>query len=201
MKLIVITPPYFFSQEACIIAGLLERGADRIHLRKPGSDVEGMTRLIEAIPRRLRQHLTLHDHFHLALRYGVGGIHLNSRNPLPPKDYRGLLSCSCHSTEEVTRHKPMADYLFLSPIFDSLSKEGYQAAFAEEELDWAMRAGIIDCKVMALGGVTAQHVPQLRQWNFGGMAMLGGVWQDFHDGDDASEVYRRFDDVRRMVSA
>ena len=67
------------------------------------------------------------------------------------------------------------DYVFLSPVFNSISKQGYEAAFTDEQLDAAARSGLLDHRVMALGGIMPECAPQLRRWHFGGGAMLGCI--------------------------
>mgnify|MGYP001776706817 CR=1 FL=1 len=188
MRIIVITAPEFLSDEAAMLAALLEHGADRIHLRKPGCTAGELAALIERLPSKYYPRISLHDHFGLQARYGIGGIHLNSRNPLAPRGYKGVVSRSCHSLDEVARHKASMDYMFLSPIFDSISKAGYQAAFSPGVLDEAAKQGIIDRKVIALGGVSAKKMPQVRSWGFGGIALLGAVWQSCHTPTDAEVV-------------
>ena len=81
----------------------------------------------------------------------------------------GLVSRSCHSLDELTAE---ANYLFLSPIFDSISKPGYRAAFSAEEL-----RGKVDGRVFALGGVTFEQLPYIQELGFGGAAMLGAAWR------------------------
>ena len=83
------------------------------------------------------------------------GIHLNARNPKEPHDYAGHVSCSCHSVEEVKNKKHFYDYVFMSPIYDSISKVNYYSTYTAEELRDAQRTKIIDSKVMALGGINA----------------------------------------------
>ena len=129
MRVTVITSPCFLPDEASLLEALLAYGADRIHLRKPGCSEQELACLIEQLPPHCLPRLSLHDHFGLTERYGIGGIHLNGRNPVPPPGYRGIVSRSCHSLSEVAQYKAEVDYLFLSPIFDSISKTGYQAAF------------------------------------------------------------------------
>ena len=73
------------------------------------------------------------------------------------------------------KYKNDYDYVFLSPIFDSISKAGYKSSFTEEMLKDASSKGIIDKKVVALGGVTLDMIPYLKELNFGGAAMMGGV--------------------------
>ena len=53
---------------------------------------------------------------------------------------------SCHSLEEVAKYKATCDYVFLSPIYDSISKEGYPSAYTTDSLQKARQAGIIDAK-------------------------------------------------------
>ena len=133
MRIIVITDTPFAASEAESIRILLSEGADRVHLRKPQSAENDMRRLIEALPPELYPRLTLQDHLYLAGEYGIGGVHLNARNPEIPAGFGGLVSRSCHSFEELASH-PTEDYLFLSPIYDSISKTGYRAGYAPDEL-------------------------------------------------------------------
>ena len=134
MKWIVITSPDFVPGEAFFIDKLFGHGLDLLHLRKPGASADECRDLLERIPERWRGQVVLHEHFELAEAYGVHGIHLNRRNPQAPEGYGGSVSCSCHSLEEVAASKPRRQYVFLSPIFDSISKVGYAAAFPEEQL-------------------------------------------------------------------
>lgn len=177
MEWIAITREEFFDAEAEAIALLLDGGCARVHLRKPTASERQMRELIERIPSRCYDRLSLHDRHELAAEYGLGGVHLNSRNPLPPADFRGAVSRSCHSVGELRRY-PREDYLFLSPIYDSLSKAGYRSAFAADTLQRAAAEGWIDRRVFALGGITPARLPELAGWHFGGAAFLGYIWGD-----------------------
>ena len=75
------------------------------------------------------------------------------------------------------RHKAECDYVFLSPIYDSISKEGYSSAYPFDTLQKAQQAGIIDSKVIALGGISLEHLPEIASLGFGGAALLGDIWQ------------------------
>ena len=105
------------------------------------------------------------------------GIHLNGRNPTAPAGFTGHISRSCHSLEEVAKYKAACDYVFLSPIYDSISKEGYSSAYTTGSLQKVRQAGIIDAKVMALGGVTTAHFPEISSLGFGGAVLLGDIWK------------------------
>ena len=181
MKWIVITTPEFITNEARYIEQLFEAGIDLLHLRKPDSCIEDCDRLIQEINPKWYPKIVIHDHFELCEKYQLHGIHLNRRNHEIPKVFHGSVSRSCHNLAEVIDKKDGFDYVFLSPIFDSISKQGYQHAFNDETLSRAAQKGIINKKVIALGGITNEKIPQLKTWHFGGAAFLGAVWNDRDD--------------------
>ena len=175
MLWLVITSPSFIPDEASFLNRLFAHGVDIVHLRKPGATAEECAKLLDGLTSDDRRRIVIHDFFELAEPYGLKGIHLNARRNTVPDGYEGHISRSCHSLEEVKRYKDACDYVFLSPIFDSVSKQGYASAFADETLRQASKDGIIDHKVVALGGVTPDKISYLRRLGFGGAAMLGCV--------------------------
>ena len=182
MEWIVITSPGFLQGEADFIDRLFGHGLDRLHLRKPGADIGECRRLLDGISREWLPRIVVHDNFGLCREYGLGGVHLNGRNPMAPPNHEGSGSRSCHSLEEIFRYKGECDYLTLSPIFNSISKQGYMAAFGPGQLAAARDSGLIDRRVMALGGVTLENIPRVKELGFGGVAILGDVWQRMADG-------------------
>ena len=182
MEWIVITSPGFLQGEADFIDRLFGHGLDRLHLRKPGADIGECRRLLDGISREWLPWIVVHDNFGLCREYGLGGVHLNGRNPMAPPNHEGSVSRSCHSLEEISRYKGECDYLTLSPIFNSISKQGYMAAFGPGQLAAARDSGLIDSRVIALGGVTLENIPRVKELGFGGVAILGDVWQRMADG-------------------
>lgn len=178
MKLVVITRPDFFEGETDIVNDLFRSGMERLHLRKPKASEDELSAWLQSIDRQHYGRIVLHDCFSLVEKFSLGGVHLNSRNPEAPENIQGItVSRSCHSIDEVAEHKGRCNYLFLSPIYDSISKEGYGAAFSCIELKRAAEEGIIDSQVFALGGVSLEHIPEIRSLGFGGAAVLGALWQ------------------------
>ena len=175
MLWITVTSPSFFDGEASFIGRLLSGGVDIVHLRKPGAAESDCARLLDALTAEERKRIVIHDFFELAGPYGLRGIHLNARRSEIPAGYTGHVSRSCHSLEEIERWKPVCNYVFLSPVFDSISKQGYRAGVTPEILRRASEEGIIDEKVIALGGVTPDKLQLLHSLGFGGAAMLGYV--------------------------
>ena len=181
MKWITITSPEFLSGEAIFIGKLFSQGLDLLHLRKPEASLEAYKQLLLQIPEQWHSRIVLHEHFKLAEEYKLHGIHLNRRCSVTPNAFHGSISCSCHTIEEVITQKESKDYVFLSPIFDSISKVGYHAAFSPTSLKQAAIENVIDEKVIALGGITANNIPLVKEWHFGGGALLGDIWKRMSD--------------------
>jgi thiamine-phosphate pyrophosphorylase len=215
MKLIVISTEDYFAKETEAVSLLFVAGLQIFHLRKPNFDIEEMRKFLKKIPSKFHNRIVLHDNFSLLNEFGLKGIHLNRRNPHyisshPSKrgEYSPLLeglgqvsiSKSCHSLEEAKNSVSQFDYVFLSPIFDSISKNGYSKAFSNEELLNAKSDGIINEKVIALGGITPENIPQVANYGFGGIAILGGIWGDFEKTGDKTKLLERFEKYKIMVN-
>lgn len=187
MRVIVITEAEFQDYEPERIVALLDSGAAwRVHIRKPGCEEGAMRRLIETIPERLYQRLSLNDCQWLAADYGLGGVHLNGRCHAAPVGFVGLKSRSCHSVEEAECFADETDYRFLSPVFDSISKQGYSGRFSEMGADAQLPPD-----TFALGGVTPARFGELAAMGFAGAALLGYVWSSGDEG--------RFENVVREI--
>lgn len=176
-RLIAITTESDYPDEPELIALMLTEGIDLIHIRKPAWDEERMRSLIASIDERWHNRLVLHSHFRLTEEFGLHGVHLNSRALHAPEGYKGPISCSCHSIQELQERSPQMDYCTLSPIFNSISKSGYISHFTDTELTYAQHCGIINSKTMALGGINAENISILWSWGFGGACILGYLWE------------------------
>ena len=187
MKLIIITTPHFWEGEAEAVEMLFHEGLESLHLRKPQASEEEMRCFLCSIPLEYHARIVTHEHFNLLNDFKLKGVHLNGRQPQIPAGWKGHVSRSCHSLEEVAIHKSCCQYVFLSPIYDSISKTGYRAAFQPDTLKEAARCVIIDTQVIALGGISAARLPEVKAMGFGGAALLGDVWQ--HTGQELAEYF------------
>lgn len=195
MKWITITSPKFLSGEAIFIDKLFSQGLDLLHIRKPDAPLEAYKLFLLQIPKQWYSRIVLHEHFALAEEFGLHGIHLNRRYSVAPNAFHGSISCSCHTIEEVITQKESKDYVFLSPIFDSISKVGYHAAFSPTLLKQAAIENLIDEKVIALGGITANNISLVKEWHFGGVALLGDIWKRMSD----SQVDEYLNHIRTLL--
>lgn len=176
MKIIAITVPKMIDEDAYLISNLLKMGIHSIHLRKPEATINECRQLLTKLTDAERAKIIIHDYPELYTEFSLKGIHINKNITSLPDGYNGFKTRSCHSFEEIERYKTEYDYLFLSPIFDSISKVGYKSGFTKEELLKASTSGIIDHKVIALGGITLDMLPYFQELNFGGIAMIGGIY-------------------------
>ena len=165
----VITSPVFYAGEDVFISRLVRHGVDIIHLRKPEACASDCARLLDRLTDQERSRITIHDFFELAGPYGL----------------------------RVKRYKEECSYVFLSPVFDSISKQGYSAAFSPDTLFRASAEGIIDSKVFALGGVTPDKAGLLSTLGFGGAVMLGCVDAIAHMPE--AEQDERLEEIRIKI--
>ncbi len=192
MKLAVITQPFFFDSEALMINQMFDAGLEKLHLRKPGASSVRLERFLAEISENRLDRIVVHSHFELVGKWGLRGAHFGKDRSMDIIGFTGTKSFSCHSFEEVIEYKPHCDYVFLSPVFNSISKPGYSSAFTDAELVCAVRCGVTDSKVFALGGVTEGALPYLAQRGFGGAAVLGDVWEN---ADPPERVRKLLDTV------
>lgn len=168
---VVITPEQIASDEAEAIASMLDDGCWRVHIRKPNADKDTLRSYLDVLCGKVdAKRLSMHYYHDLALEYGFGGLH-------GVTDKQNVMrSISCHSLEEVENAKDV-DYLFVSPVFDSISKQGYKAAIDIGKAGDLIRKGL-GPEVVALGGIEESNLAVLSEAGFNGIALLGAVWRD-----------------------
>lgn len=200
-KLILITSAEDFIGEVEALKALYDYGLTRIHLRKPEWSREKTESFLSHLPVDICKIIRLHDHYDLYSQYNLNGIHLNSHHENRPDNYNGLVSYSCHSLAQVVKNKPSKDYVFLSPIFDSISKDGYDRAFSELDLQEAKEKGYIDSQVVALGGVNAERISFLKEKGFGGAAILGAMWSEYKQDKDIKKLLKKWEIFQQAAKA
>ena len=202
MKLVIMTRFAFFVEEHNILTSLFEEGMENLHLYKPDSEPVYSERLLSLLPEDYYKRITVHDHFYLRDEFGLRGIHLNQPDSPLPYGYRGQVSRTCHSIDELREAKKQSSYVFLSTIYDSLSDPADRQTFTPDQLREASRKGLIDRHVYALGGITVENIRPLRDFGFGGVVVCGDLWNrfDIHHGQDFKEVIAHFQKLQKAVS-
>jgi thiamine-phosphate pyrophosphorylase len=86
------------------------------------------------------------------------------------------LSTSIHDIPSLPRVEHF-NYVFYSPVFNSISKPGYNSKVSEDLI--LDKAGY-ETKVIALGGVQVSNLPRIKRMGFDGAAVLGTLWNEPH---------------------
>lgn len=178
-KVIIITSPNFVKNEVSIICSLFEAGLKTLHLRKPSYTRNELKEFIESVPKKFHKHLVLHSHYSLCKKFKLKGIHLtekSKKNNLPDwfNTKKFTLSASFHSIKALELSKRKYNYVFLSPVFNSISKKNYSARFQDDELSHACKK---HKNLIALGGIDVKTIKKVKHLGFNGAAALGYIWE------------------------
>ncbi|HEY4206146.1 MAG TPA: thiamine phosphate synthase [Puia sp.] len=197
--LVVITRPVFFPGEAGCLEGLLAAGVEKLHLRKPGAGEDALEALLKQLNPCWYPRLVLHGGRELqglAARYVIPQVHcplreLDSEGPLGIRHRYPLLSASLHSWEELKKMEVAGlSYVFMSPVFNSISKPGYTANPSLLQRP----AGPYPCKVIGLGGVDRDTIGELVRGGWDGAAVLGWIWEQ------PGAVVERYEQLKNSIS-
>jgi thiamine-phosphate pyrophosphorylase len=184
MKLVVISPEQDEPREIAVLGALFKAGLERYHVRKPHWPAVQLERWLRALPTDWRTRLVLHQHHELVATFDLGGYHWRDDGSAPrtPSANNGLTSRSCHDLAMLRTALGHYDSVFFGPVFPSISKPGHGPSdnFITTEISFRLNSRTPDERrttVLALGGVTAASLPQIRALGFDGVAVLGAVWQ------------------------
>ena len=178
--LIVISHSEKFKDEIDHFENLINEGVDFLHLRKPSLSRSELEKLILEIPFSLRKKISIHNHFDLAEKYDLGGIHFTEKSKqflseFSDSEFR--ISVSSHSFEDIKVLPDFVNYTFLSPVFDSISKQNYNGIFNSEKTKSFLETNF-PFKVLALGGISKENIFQVKNLGFDGAALIGSVWNN-----------------------
>lgn len=182
MKIIVISYPNRYPNEASIINDLFKNGLDILHLRKPLYSKEAMCYLLDMINIEYHNRIVIHSHYDLYLNniYDLNGIHLTKDSKSYINKYintTSKVSVSTHSFDEVLLFKDKTRYMFISPVFDSISKKNYKSNISIEKL----KNNSYINKLVALGGIQNINIESIKKLNLYGIALLGHIWKKNHE--------------------
>ncbi len=160
----------------------LQAGARLIQLREKELPPQDLLELAHSLTELAHQHnakLLINTHTDIAHRVGADGVHRPAAGPTVDElrsqlEPDAIIGVSTHSLAEARAAAEQgADYITLSPIFESASKPGYGPALGVDEL--ARVCDAVDVPVYALAGVTPERVAACVQAGAYGVAVMGGV--------------------------
>lgn len=178
--LAVISKENITKDEANIVNQLFRNGLSCFHLRKKTTKEQYYRNYIEAIEPHFRDKIMLHNFHDLAIEYNLKGVHWKEANRQVDnlekevnkfKEKGFCCSTSYHQKEELEQTAALFNYVFLSPVFSSISKTEY----AGKNLDVT---NLNRNNIFALGGVKVSNINDSKKLGYNGVATLGSVWLD-----------------------
>lgn len=157
-------------------------GADAIQLRdKNVSDdvFRGYAAEIRGICSEHNALFIVNDRLRIALECGADGAHLG-QSDCPVSEARGMvpdgfiLGCSVGSVEEAVKaESDGADYVALSPVFDTSSKRDADPGHGLSVLSDIKKA--VGIPVIAIGGIDRDNAPSVIEAGADGVAVISAV--------------------------
>ncbi|MBX7107232.1 MAG: thiamine phosphate synthase [Chitinophagales bacterium] len=198
MKVVVISSPEEVADEVKIMTALFKAGLERYHLRKPRFSTNKLRRLLNRVPVEYRDRIVIHSHHELCVPYKLAGIHITEHHRkrhywqtwllmkyLKLRRPQLEITAGFHTIGSLRTERFDYAYVFLSPVFDSISKIGYRSTFHEDSLQKVISKS--DYKVFALGGVDEDKIEKAAGLGFYGVALLGSIWKS----DEPVEKFKR----------
>ncbi|WP_372754145.1 thiamine phosphate synthase [Mariniflexile sp.] len=176
--IVLIAPEKDVNNEISILNRLFEAGLTHFHLRKPYKNYQAHCDYLNQIDSKYHNRIITH-HFHeLINNFNLKGIHFqeakrreSTLEMLTNIKTNNLISISSsfHSPQELMACKFNFDYHLLSPVFSSISKQGYQGQGFNVN-------HITNKTIIGLGGATYKNLFEFDKLGYKGVAVLGSIW-------------------------
>lgn len=186
-KTIVYTSEQLIKDEIFYLNDLLASGLSQLHLRKPKTPKYVLENLIMNIDPRQHHKLVIHSHYDLLDKYQLKGIHFTKKflEKSHPWNFKTLIEASkfkkytlskgIHSIEELDNLENFYDFVSLSPVFDSISKENYIGKIEEFRAFYNHKN--YNVAVYALGGINLDNFHICKEMGFDGAIFMGSIWK------------------------
>ena len=162
-----------------VVAAALDAGLPAVQLRDrdlPGRPLLALAERLRVLTARAGALLLVNDRVDVAVAAGADGVHLGgasmpvevARRLLPPG---ALVGVSTHAVPEVAA--ATADFAFFGPVHATPSKAAFGPPQGVARLREAVAVARIP--VLAIGGITRPHIPDLRAAGAAGVAVIRAI--------------------------
>ena len=176
-----------------VVAACAAAGLPSVQVREkdlPVADIAALCRRIRGL--RPSPFLIVNDRADVALAVGADGVQrthasLSVADLRLIADKRVKVGASVHSVDDAVKAADDgADWVFFGPVYDTPSKRAYGAPQGLATL--ARTAVAVDIPVIAIGGITAERVPEVRDAGAHGVAVISAILC----ADDPTSATSRF---------
>ena len=196
MRLIVFSSSEMHPKEIETVNQMFDEGLEYFHLRKTKFNAEELENYLERIKQKHHNKIILHSHHSLAKKFNIKGLHLS--RTYRKKKYKSklklfllrlrhplwTLSRSYHGLSKLHENPDRYDYAFLTPVFDSISKENHHSRYNLRTIKTTLAT--TPGSIIALGGVEPKKFAEVQKAGFAGAALLGAIWKS----EDPLSVFR-----------
>lgn len=193
--IILIAPEKDTAHEIAVLHQLFEEGLEWYHLRKPFKDYDQHVTYLNEIDEKYHNRIVVHSFHELINTFNLKGIHFQEQMRIDTIDnpgryfknlemYGKTISSSFHEPEAIEECYFEFDYHLLSPVFTSLSKEGYEGR--------GFDVNHIDKTIIGMGGVTSENIESFKTLGYKGVGVLGGIWNSAHPVEAFKDIKKRF---------
>lgn len=194
--LIVLTSEPEIPNEAMLLNQLFEAGLEVLHFRKPKMSYNEHCASLNQIEKQYHNRIVVHNFHELINEYALKGIHFQEQKRRahidnPSHYFKELnmfgktISSSFHEPEELDCCEFEFDYHFLSPVFSSISKKGYEGR--------GFKVNHIDKIIIGMGGINAETIAETVALGYKGVAVLGGIWNGENPVKSFVELKEKYD--------
>lgn len=210
MELILVSDFSPIVNEHLLLNQLFINGLEVFHLRKRDYTLQQMMDYIQAIPAVYHPKIVIHSHFQLLSYFDLKGVHFSKQYTLEhfknesSEELWNLvckkhISLSVHSLNDILKLEQVYNYVFISPVFDSISNRGYNAKIKIKTFQKFLETPNRKVKVIALGGIKEDNIPLAFATGFDGVAMLGYIWNEFAQNKNVDLGIERFKQIQRLL--
>lgn len=172
MIVVISSTEEMTTQELDVVEYMAELCLDvRFHLRKPQWSEQRVLNWVEKV-KKLAPTVPFGIH-----NYVIDGCSLHVSENMRNRIFNKATSTSFHDEATALAEGKEFDYFFCSPVFESISKPGYQP-----KADWNLQnwPEYLKSKSVALGGIDKTLLTDVQNKGFGHIAICGAIWNAQH---------------------
>jgi len=193
--IVLIAPEKDIPNEIQIVHQLFEAGLQYYHFRKPFKNYQQHVAYLNQIEPKYHNRIVVHYFHELINEFNLKGIHFQEqkrRDVLENgKGYFNNLnmigktmSSSFHEFQELENCDIEFDYYLLSPVFSSISKQGYEGRGFDVTNS--------SKKIIGMGGINTSTIKNTIKLGFKGIGVLGGVWNSENCLESFLEIQQQY---------
>lgn len=165
----------------------LEGGIKWVQLRMKDATEDEIISVGTEVRRLCDQHsatFIIDDHVELVHKLKADGVHLG-KNDMPIAEARNILGKdiiiggTANTFEDIAAHyQATANYIGCGPFRFTTTKKGLSPTLGLEgyrSIMQKVKEAVIDIPVVAIGGITAEDIPDIMQTGISGIALSGAI--------------------------